>query len=833
MTPRRRLDLRSRCRGGGCVAGGRGCDGDLRCGLGGRHGDAGDDHGTDDAPTITGSAVGDLLESDVAQQATGSLTITDVDAGENVFDAQTATPGSHGTFSVTPGGDWTYDLDAAAADALPAGAVVTETFDVVSADGTATPVTITITGTEDAPTITGSAAGDLLESDVAQQATGSLTITDVDAGESVFDAQTATPGTHGTFSVTPGGDWTYDLDAAAADALPAGAVVTETFDVVSADGTATPVTITITGTEDAPTITGSAAGDLLESDVAQQATGSLTITDVDAGESVFDAQTATPGTHGTFSVTPGGDWTYDLDAAAADALPAGAVVTETFDVVSADGTATPVTITITGTDDAPVLVGSGAADQLASAGTAFSYEASVNFTDVDAGDVLTYSATLENGDPLPSWLSIDPVTGVLSGTPPENGGSGGSGTFDEEVEFEGTSEADAITVDGTFHEDVKVKAEAGDDTITVDGTFDDEVKVEGGEGDDTITVGGTDAGAVSFNVTVTATDLEGATATDTFAIDVAESGVSVSTFGDEVKVEGGEGDDTITVDGTFSDDVMVKGGEGDDTITLDGTYSGEVKVEGGGGADTITVSGTYDEAIVKGGGGADKLYGGGGDDTLKGEGGDDLLSGGAGDDILDGGGGEDTALYSGEFNEFSIIIEVDGSVTITHSEGSEGTDTLIDVETVQFSDKTVSIDPETGSIEIVNEHPVLSGDGELTVESDGTATITGDDIMVTDAEDGAVDITYTLLDDPEFGSILLDGEALAEGDTFSQADIDNGLLSYAQDEEEDSATSDSFRFTAKDKMGSKIKDEDDVGAGYQVSHSEATFNITIDTSVMF
>ena len=259
-----------------------------------------------DAPTITGSASTDIVEdasgvsidelstaSDVAQQATGSLSITDVDAGEAVFDAQTATPGTHGTFSVTPGGDWTYDLDAAATDALPAGAVVTETFDVVSADGTATPVTITITGTDDAPTITGSAAGDLLESDVAQQATGSLTITDVDAGESVFDAQTATPGSHGTFSVTPGGDWTYDLDAAATDALPAGAVVTETFDVVSADGTATPVTITITGTDDAPTITGSAAGDLLESDVAQQATGSLTITDVDAGESVFDAQTAT------------------------------------------------------------------------------------------------------------------------------------------------------------------------------------------------------------------------------------------------------------------------------------------------------------------------------------------------------------------------------------------------------------------------------------------------------------------------------------------------------------------------------------------------------------
>ena len=569
--------------------------------------------GTNDAPTITGSSAGDLLESDVAQQATGSLAITDVDAGESVFDAQTATPGSHGTFSVTSGGVWTYNLDAAAADALPAGAIVTETFDVVSADGTATPVTITITGTNDAPTITGSSAGDLLESEVAQQATGSLSITDADAGEGVFTAQTGTAGTYGTFSVTSGGEFTYDLDAGAADALIKDAVVTETFEVVSADGTATPVKIKITGTNDAPTITGSAAVDLLETDAAQQAAGSLTITDVDAGEAVFDAQTGTAGSYGTFSVTTGGGWTYDLDAAAADALIEDAVVTETFEVVSADGTATPVKIKITGTNDAPVLVGSGAADQLASAGTAFSYDASAIFTDVDAGDVLTYSATLENGDPLPSWLSIDPVTRVLSGTPP---GSEASGTFYDKVEFEGTSEADAITVAGTFHDDVKV---------------------EGGEGDDTITLGGTGAEAASLVVTVTATDLAGAKATDTFGIEVAKS---ESTFGDEVKVEGGEGDDTITLDGDFGDKVKVKAGSGDDIITVDGTYSDEVKVEGGGGADTITldgdfgdkvevkgggggdtitVSGTYDEAIVKGGGGADKLYGGGGDDTLEGE----------------------------------------------------------------------------------------------------------------------------------------------------------------------------------------------------------------------
>ncbi len=40
-----------------------------------------------------------------------------------------------------------------------------------------------------------------------------------------------------------------------------------------------------------------------------------------------------------------------------------------------------------------------------------------NFADIDAGDTRAYSATLSNGDPLPSWLTINAATGVLSGTP--------------------------------------------------------------------------------------------------------------------------------------------------------------------------------------------------------------------------------------------------------------------------------------------------------------------------------------------------------------------------------------------------------------------------------
>ncbi|WP_039495754.1 putative Ig domain-containing protein, partial [Pectobacterium odoriferum] len=45
------------------------------------------------------------------------------------------------------------------------------------------------------------------------------------------------------------------------------------------------------------------------------------------------------------------------------------------------------------------------------------------FTDVDAGDTLTLSATLADGTPLPSWLSFNPATGTFTGTP-DNGDVG-------------------------------------------------------------------------------------------------------------------------------------------------------------------------------------------------------------------------------------------------------------------------------------------------------------------------------------------------------------------------------------------------------------------------
>ncbi|WP_442935832.1 putative Ig domain-containing protein [Nostoc sp.] len=50
--------------------------------------------------------------------------------------------------------------------------------------------------------------------------------------------------------------------------------------------------------------------------------------------------------------------------------------------------------------------------------TAFSFTFDANtFNDVDAGDNLTYSATLQDGSNLPNWLKFNAATRTFSGTP--------------------------------------------------------------------------------------------------------------------------------------------------------------------------------------------------------------------------------------------------------------------------------------------------------------------------------------------------------------------------------------------------------------------------------
>jgi VCBS repeat-containing protein len=104
-------------------------------------------------PGPTGTGAGTVRKTPGQTTASGTLTITDPDAGEAAFQPQTNVAGTYGSFSIDAAGAWTYTLDNSqpAVQALKEGETRTETFTVKSADGTPTTVTITVLGTNDGP----------------------------------------------------------------------------------------------------------------------------------------------------------------------------------------------------------------------------------------------------------------------------------------------------------------------------------------------------------------------------------------------------------------------------------------------------------------------------------------------------------------------------------------------------------------------------------------------------------------------------------------------------------------------------------------------------------
>jgi methionine-rich copper-binding protein CopC len=93
--------------------------------------------------------------------------------------------------------------------------------------------------------------------------------------------------------------------------------------------------------------------------------------------------------------------------------------------------------------------------------------------------------------------------------------------------------------------------------------------------------------------------------------------------------------------------------------------------------------------------------------TATGTAGNDILTGSPGNDTIDGGGGIDTVKYSSISVNFAISHNTDGSYTVKDNVGTDGTDTLTNVERLQFSDKKLALD--TGVTQSAGETALLLG----------------------------------------------------------------------------------------------------------------------------
>ncbi|MBO9546663.1 hypothetical protein [Caulobacter sp.] len=154
------------------------------------------------------------------------------------------------------------------------------------------------------------------------------------------------------------------------------------------------------------------------------------------------------------------------------------------------------------------------------------------------------------------------------------------------------------------------------------------------------------------------------------------------------KLAGGYGNDRLTGDaganeingGAGGDDIL-DGGAGFDVVSYENSPGVRVDLSKTGPQDTRT--GGLDTLInfegVKGSGMADILIGDAKDNTLQGAG---------GNDILDGGAGVDTAIFTGATTDYTWTKNANGTWTV---KGLDGIDTLLNIEKLKFSDKTVTL----------------------------------------------------------------------------------------------------------------------------------------------
>ena len=449
-------------------------------------------NGANDAPTIISSAAdaaGAVTEDSATLSIGGTLEIQDIDlidthTAEAVFRSATSNaqlPGFDGSIPLgtfTIDGDvaefntdtdngaslgWHFTLDNSNAvlQSLAQGQSITQVYTVTFTDNhgaqVSQDVTVTINGANDAPTIISSAAdaaGAVTEDSATLSIGGTLEIQDLDlidthTAEAVFKSATSNAQLPGFDGSTPLGTFTIDGDVAefntdtsnnatlgwhfsldnndaVLQSLAQGQTITQVYTITFTDNhgaqVCQDVTVTITGTNDAPTLADLHIGPLTDTaaaDTFSDLTGQLSGADADSGETAtltyavlnadHHAVTTVAGLYGSLTVNPDGSYSYVPDATAINALPEGSYAdtftVQTKDAHGATGTAT-LTVDVTGANDttsAPVIN----IDQISvtqEGDQVFVHGISVSDADSAVDETFTLAATADSG------TSVDPAS---------------------------------------------------------------------------------------------------------------------------------------------------------------------------------------------------------------------------------------------------------------------------------------------------------------------------------------------------------------------------------------------------------------------------------------
>ncbi len=697
---------------------------------------------------ITGTDTGSVTEDDSSRgsvrggiTASEGLTIA-LQGGNGVFlrpDGSGSTQYGSMRFDAD-NSQWVYVLGNrnTATQNLAEGQTVNEVFTFTAGEATFG-VTITITGRNDAPmeaTAIESQSGveglekviDLsnLFTDIDTNDTLTLSVTVELAGtEIVFD------GSRNIISV---------LSASKELRITLASTGTHTVTVVADDGNSGRVSSSFDLVVDADTppvigIPGSAdragAGAVTE-DGTLTATGELVVTDVDNPPTLpaIELDGNGVGTYGTMTFD-GRSWTYTLavtpeQGGETQALAEGQTETETFTFRA--GVATfEVTITVTGVNDVPV-VGTAITNQT---GTINQPITEINlsdaFIDADENDTLTLALTVTldgnavnlttNGTTITlgtTSLTYDTETHILSGNP------NAIGTY--KIKIVATDSTGASSAETEFDIVITPQTITGDDTGSV---------TEGGApGDDNT---GTLRAPGS---TITLDNGNG-----TYGVMTFDGTIWTYTLDDraEVLAEG----QTATESFTFS----AGGGTFDVTITITGandapTFSGEFFTSRGGKGEPFVLSNLSDQF---------------------------------------------TDVDEGDELTFEVTLDDDrplSTIGLTYnSDDDEITGTL--TESGAYVIKIVAEDSNGATVEttfdlnIVGARPIIQRNS-LTYNSDETSiTIDETVLKVTSANTSdPASLVYTITTLPDAGVLSRSGTQLNNGDTFTQADINDGLITY-------------------------------------------------------
>ncbi|WP_156389741.1 VCBS domain-containing protein, partial [Methylobacterium sp. Leaf465] len=440
--------------------------------------------GTNDAPTIAAVANGDpTITAAVSESAgmTGSGTVS-VRTGNIGFsdldftDAHTVTVspkagGYAGAVSAvvsadSTGGrsgrvDWTYTVADKALDVLAAGQQVTQLYTITVSDGKGglakQDIAVVLTGSNDVPTISGGTSAVFSEGSATSYAkSGTVLFSDIDATDQLTTSivsqslqwktsagvdLTAKLTTDQIFAITKAfslqlGDlgsnkgsatWSFAVADSALDFLGRLDVLTLTTTVQADDHNggivAKPITLTISGINDSPTIEALSPGDTkvtanitetagtLNSAAVLGTQGTFAFTDLDVNDlHTMSFKPVGAGYIGKFTPTlisdsTGGQagaisWTYTVADKALDYLAAGQNLTQVYAITIADGkggtVVQNVTVNMTGVNDSPVLTGiaSGATiyePLVAASGFVISRGGTISIADPDATDRLSVS----------------------------------------------------------------------------------------------------------------------------------------------------------------------------------------------------------------------------------------------------------------------------------------------------------------------------------------------------------------------------------------------------------------------------------------------------------